>query len=166
MRQSLRISNKFKNLMLYLCDNLKFIICYIILMEIIFIWSIFSNNKIFNYLFCIMMEGFFIISTIRITDKITIKRNKLRHVIFSNIAPIVYLLILLVTYIDISVYNIIAYLFNFSLDIEKNGKYIFLFIIVYVISMLISIILSILIAKKYKKKLIRKSDNDVKILCK
>lgn len=166
MGQSLRISNKVKNLMIYLSNNLIFSIVYIMFMAIILTFFIFSGNIILYFLFCFMIEGSFIMSSIRITNNMIIKRNKLRYVIFSSFAPIIYPLVLLSTFIDIFGYKIIAYLFNLDQDIIKNGKCMFIFIIVYVISMLISIILSILIVKKYKKKLIRKNDNDLKIICK
>lgn len=154
MNKNLRIYNKVRNLLIYLSNNLIFSIGYVILIGIILLLIIASNkfNIVFYCLFFCMMEGSFIMTSLRITDKKIVKMNKLRYVIFSNFAPILYPLLLFSNF----VYKIIARLFNLENNIIN--------IIIYLLLIALSIFLALFIVKKYEKKI--KNGNDLKVICK
>lgn len=166
MQRSLRTSKKVRNLLIYLSNNGTFRIIYSMLMIIALIFNFFVSNKILYFSLIFMIEMSFIISGIRETDKNLVKNSKLRYVIFSNFAPIIYPLLLASTYIDLLICNIIAYFFNLEKGSEGVKIDISIILAIYVVLTVISVILTIMINKKCKKKLKEKfNSNDIKLIC-
>lgn len=140
MMRNKRISNKLRNIVIYLCNNNIFLMLYAIFLLGLAISSFLYNfNNKMRFLFFIVAEIGIIIETIKGNDKV--KDNKLIYVILSRKYPVLYPLIMLSVNFSY-VFIIIFYFINLS-DI--------ICIIVYIVILCILLLLQIYLTKEINK---------------
>lgn len=162
MKKSKRTSKKIKNLLIYLSNSeyfLKMICAILMIMSVLGIFNnfIFEDKSILAIIITVLIVTFseiaVIFYTIKDTDNEVIRKNKLRHVLFSKRNPISLTLIIFFVIIDCIINDTIFYYLKLGSGAVNFFIRAFVFFIILVIFIAFEEKILKKINEKYRKKL-------------